>query len=122
MSEEFYHKNIFGDVVDVDLQFEAEDKPVLDKKGREFNIFPLTNTFGKGDKKQTWILYREAILAGVAAERIFFTLVWKVKSMLLSKRTPDLEKLSEALVIGYHEARRGKDEIETLIEKIILAL
>ena len=119
--DEFYHKNIFGDVVDVNLQ-EEEDSPPLDKKGKEFDIFRFINVFGRRNKKESWILYQEAILAGVAPDRIFFTLMWKVKSMLLSKKTPELLKLSENLVIGYHMARRGEGEVETLIEKTLLSL
>ena len=121
MTEEYYYKNIFGEVVDIDLQ-EEEENVLLDKKGKEFNIFNFTNAFGRRDKKQAWLLYQQAILAGVAAERIFFTLMWKVKSMLMARKEIIWEKLSEQLVIGYHEARRGNGEIETLIEKVILSL
>lgn len=111
---EFYHKNIFGEAVDVDLQAEVDEK-LLDKKGKEFDIFKFINAFGRGNKKESWVLYEKAIMAGVPAERIFFTLMWKVRSL-------GLIELSERLVVGYHEARRGKGEIETLIEKTILSL
>src|SRR3989338_7340401 len=117
MTDEFYHKDIFGTVVDVSLgAVEAENNQTLfDKKGREF--------------------------------KIFFKIVWQVKSMLIASRTKDvgetdmkafpynkaksflknfksgeLEKLSEDLVIGYHLARRGEAEIETLVEKLLLSL
>lgn len=148
MTEEFYHKNIFGVVVDVNLGALEEDKKLLlDKKGREFNIFTLTDALGARDKKRAWILYQQALLAGLSAEEVFFKLVWQVKSLLLASRTRnveetdmkmfpyekaksflknfkpgELEKLSEDLIIGYHRARRGESKVEILVEKILLSL
>jgi len=148
MTEEFYHKDLFGTVVDVDLgEIEEDEKPLLDKRGREFNIFALTDTIGGRKKKEAWILYQKALSAGISAEEIFFKIIWQVKSMLIAEKTKsvletdmktfpytkaksflknfksgELEKLSEDLVIGYHRARRGEGEIETLVEKILLNL
>ena len=148
MSDEFYHKDIFGAVVDLNLGVVEEDeKRLVDKKGREFNIFALTDALGNRKKKEAWILYEKALAAGLSAEEVFFKLVWQVKSMLIAQRTKnvgetdmkafpynkaksflknykqsELEKLSEDLVIGYHQARQGKGEIETLIEKLLLSL
>jgi len=149
MNEEYYHKDIFGTVVDINLgeAEEGEEKPLFDKKGREFNIFALTDALGERKKKEAWILYQKALGAGLSVEEIFFKIVWQVKSMLIASKTKsvaetdmkpfpyskaksflknfkpgELEKLSENLVIGYHQARRGKEEIETLVEKILLKL
>ena len=148
MTDEFYHKDIFGTVVDVNLgEVEEGELPLLDKKGREFNIFILTNAIGARDKKRAWIIYQQALAAGLSAEEIFFKIVWQVKSMLLASRTKDvgetdmksfpynkaksflknfstseLQNLSEDLVIGYHQARRGVGEVETLVEKTLLKL
>jgi len=149
MIDEFYHKDIFGAVVDVNLGLieEDEDKLPLDKKGREFNIFALTDALGARDRKRAWILYQEALGAGVSAEEVFFKVVWQIKSMLIASktknvgetdmkpfpyskaksflknfRTSELQNLSEALVTGYYKARRGEGEVETLVEKILLGL
>ena len=148
MTDEFYHKDIFGSVVDINpSEVEEDEKLPLDKKGREFNIFILTDAIGARRKKEAWVLYQKALSAGVSAEEVFFKLVWIVKSMILASRTSkfsetdmkefpynkaksflknfkpgELEKLSENLVIGYHQARRGEGEIETLVEKILLNL
>jgi len=148
MTDEFYHKDIFGTVVDVNLgEVLEEDKPLLDKKGGEFNIFGLTDALGARDKKHAWILYQKALSAGLSAEEVFFKLFWQVKSMLIASRTKsvsetdmkpfpyskaksflknfksgELEKLSENLVTGYYQARRGEGEIETLVEKMLLKL
>ncbi len=147
--DEFYHKDIFGTVVDINLgeAEEGEERPLFDKKGREFNIFALTDALGERKKKEAWILYQKALGAGLSVEEIFFKIVWQVKSMLIAAKTEsvgetdmkpfpyskaksflknfkpgELEKLSESLVIGYHSARRGEEEIETLVEKILLKL
>ncbi len=149
MTEEFYHKDIFGTVVDINLGLveEEDEKPLLDKKGREFNIFTLTDALGARKRKEAWVLYREALGAGLTPEEIFFKIVWQVKSMLIASRTKnvgetdmkafpynkakgflknfepgELEKLSESLAVGYYRARRGEAEIETLVEKLLLGL
>ena len=148
MKEEFYHQNIFGETVDIDLAEVKEDEELpLDKKGREFNVFAITDALGARDKKRAWILYQGALAAGLSPEEIFYKIVWQVKCMLLASRTKsvketdmkdfpytkaksylknfkegEIEKLSEDLVMGYHKARRGEGEVETLVEKIILVL
>lgn len=148
MTDEFYHKDIFGTVVDINLgEVEDDEKLPLDKKGREFNIFVLTDAVGARDKKHAWILYQEALAAGLSTEEVFFKVVWQVKSMLIASKTKnvgetdmkpfpyskaksflknfkpgELEKLSEDLIVGYHQARRGQGEIETLVEKVLLSL
>jgi hypothetical protein len=149
MTEEFYHKDLFGTVVDIDLAVkeDEEEKPLLDKKGREFNIFALTDAIGARDRKRAWIIYQSALAAGLSAEEIFFKVVWQVKSMLIAVKTKsvaetdmkafpyskakgflknfkpgELEKLSEDLVIGYYNTRRGVGEVETFVEKILLKL
>ncbi len=150
MTDEFYHKDIFGTVVNINFGAVEEDddeKPLFDKKGKEFNIFALTDTLGARKKKEAWILYQKALSAGLSAEEILFKIVWQVKSMLIASKTKsvgetdmkpfpyskaksflknfksgELEKLSEDLVIGYHQVRRGEGETETLVEKILLSL
>lgn len=148
-NEEFYHKDIFGAVVDLDLARVEDDseKPLFDKRGLEFNIFSLTDAFGRRNKKEAWTIYQKALLARLSAEEIFFKIFWQVKSMLIALRTEsvnetdmkpfpynkakgflknfkeeELKKISEDLVLGYYEARRGRGEIETLVEKILLKL
>lgn len=153
MDSEFYHKNIFGEVVDIDLDpsqpspYEGEGEGGVYKSKSNFNIFALTDAVGARNKKEAWVLYQKALASGLMAEEIFWKIVWIVKSMLIASRTKDysetemkefpykkakefsrnfskdeLENLSESLVVGYHNARRGIGEIETLIEKILLGL
>lgn len=149
MTEEFYYRNIFGEVVNIDhgVSEEENEKPLFDKKGKEFNIFVLTDAVGARNKKESWIIYQKALASGLLAEEIFFKIVWQIKSMLIALRTKsvaetdmkpypyskaksylknfkpeELEKISENLVTGYIQARRGVGEIETLIEKTLLSL
>jgi DNA polymerase III delta subunit len=148
MEEEFYHQNIFGEVVDVNLIVHDKDEELpIDKKGAVFNIFRFTDAIGARNKRQAWILYEEALAAGISPEEIFWKVVWQVKTMLLVLRTSsaeeagmktfpynkaknfiknfqvsELKDLSTFLVVGYHETRRGRGEMETLIEKFILGL
>jgi len=147
--DEFYHKDIFGATVDINLGDVAEENeiPLFDKKGREFNIFALTDALGARKKKEAWVLYQKALFSGIMAEEVFFKIFWLVKSMLIASRTKnvgetdmkifpynkaksflknfksgELEKLSEDLVVGYIRARQGQGEVEVLVEKTLLSL
>jgi DNA polymerase III delta subunit len=136
--------DIFGGQVEVNLE---EEEVSLARARGEFNIFALTDAIGARDKKSAWILYQKALASGMAPDEIFWRVAWIVKSMLLASKTEtasetdmkdfpyrkakgyaqkfsqeELEKLSAELVIGYHDARRGIGEIETLLEKLILGL
>jgi hypothetical protein len=117
-------------------------------KKDSFNIFTLTDAIGARKKKDAWILYQKALASGMAADDIFWrAIAWEIKTLLLASKTKsaeesglnpfvyqkakaysknfkagELENLSETLVVGYHNARRGIGEIETLIEKILLSL
>jgi hypothetical protein len=146
MAEEFYGVNLFGERVDVGL---VEDKgvEVVEKAGKEFNIFPLTDAIGERDKRKAWVVYEQALNSGLVADEIFWRVMWGVKALILTAKTSsaeesglnpfvykkcksflknwkveELENLSESLVVGYHNARRGIGEMETMIEKIILSL
>ncbi len=146
MSDEFYGVNLFGEKVDVGL-VEPEEKEAVEKAGREFNVFPLTDAIGERDKRKAWVVYEQALASGMVADEIFWRVMWGVKALLLSAKTTsaeesglnpfvykkfksclknwkveEIEKLSESLVVGYHDARRGKGEMETMIEKIILSM
>lgn len=145
---EFYHRDIFGTVVDVDLaageEISEEVKGVSSEKG-EFNTFALTDAVGERRKKDAWVLYQKALASGLVPEQVFYKLMWLLKTMLLAERSSsaeevklnpfvyrkskgflknfkpgEVENLSQELVEGYHRARRGEGEIETMVEKIIL--
>ncbi len=115
--------------------------------GAPFNIFALTDAIGARSKRDAWVLYQKALASGMVPEEVFYKLMWQLKTMLTVKKTKsvtetdmkpfpynkakgflknfkegELEKISESLVLGYHSARRGEGEIETLVEKTLLRL
>lgn len=92
-----------------------------------YNAFALADAFAKRDKKQVWILYRKSIDAGEAPEALHGMIFWKVKSMLLAGfgggwKQDELLKVAEDLVVLYHDARRGKHELETGLEAYLLGI
>lgn len=152
MTEEYYGKNIFGETVNFGLDLpaqagEPEEAEASMARGQEFNIFALTDAIGARDKRGAWVIYEKALASGITADEIFYRIFWGVKSLILSAKcesaeeaglnpfvykksksflknwpVSELEKLLEDLVVGYHEARRGRGEVETMIEKILLRI
>lgn len=87
-----------------------------------FNTFAIADAFGVRDKVKAWILYREAIEAGIEPEPISGILFWKIKSMILSgKPSNNLKKQSSALVSLYHRAHRGECDFVIGLEQFILS-
>ena len=128
------------------VSFEPEE---MSTSGREFNIFALTDAFGKRDKKEAWIIFQKAVMAEVAAEEIQGVLFWQIKSMILSKdkkaddagaketglnpfvfkksvaysknfTSEELKNLSSEIVALYHDAHRGLLDLNIGLEKFIL--
>lgn len=116
-------------------------------KKESFNIFAFTDAIGEKNKKNAWILYTKAVMNGMVPEELFWKMVWQVKTLLLADKTKsatesglnpyvfqkaksnlrkwkkrELEKMSEDLVVGYHEARRGGEEVGSMVEKLVLSL
>ncbi len=142
---EMYSSNLFGEKVEVPKD---EDDDLIGPKARaEFNVFALTDAIGARKKRDAWVLYQKALASGMAPEEVFWKLVWQAKTMLIAQNTQsvaetdmkpfpynkakgflknfksgEVEKFSENLVLGYHKARRGEGEIETLVEKTLLRL
>jgi DNA polymerase III delta subunit len=146
MEEEFYHKNIFDVVVDQSFG-EVEEKLPVAKKEKFFPDFAFTDAISARNKKEAWIQYQREQASGLAPEQLFWSVTKQIKNLILAGRTKtaaeadlnpfvykklkegrnnykdqELEEISERLVMGYHEARRGKGEIEMLVEKILLSL
>lgn len=123
------------------------DGPVTKKNkgGDDFNIFALGDALGRRDKKQLWVLYRQAIDAGKSPEEIHGTLFWQVKSIVIASRAAsagdsglapfvyskskgfaanfsvgELAKLFDDLISISHDARRGMHELEVGLERVLL--
>lgn len=110
-----------------------------------FNTFALTDAFAERDKKKTWILYREAMKAGIDPREITGVLFWMIKALILSKKTKSAEEaglnpfvfkkaqrfavafkdeelasLSAQLVDVYHKGQTGEIEFEEGLEGYLL--
>ncbi len=99
---------------------EVPEKPV-------YNAFALADAFARRDRKNAWMLYRKSIDAGEAPEALHGMIFWKVKTLILSGygsdwRKDELIKVMNDLVVLYHDARRGKHELETGMEAWLLSI
>lgn len=113
----------------------------------EFNIFSMTDAFGRKDRKGLWVLYQRSILHHVPPEEVHGILFWQVRAMAAAaasenagkaglnpfvyskskeflKNFPgeELQKLSSRLVSLYHDSRRGIHELNIALERFILGL
>ncbi len=91
------------------------------------NAFALADAIGQKNKKNAWMLYRKAIDMGEAPEALHGMIFWKIKSILLSGgssywKKEELLRVLDELITVYHEARRGKHELETGLEVFILSI
>jgi DNA polymerase III delta subunit len=114
---------------------------------KEFNSFALTDAFASRNKKNTWILFRQAIEQGTSIESIIGTLFWQIKTLLLVKtaKKPDASALGlnpfvlkktltasarfteteirnifSRLVGIYHDSHRGVVDGEIALEQFLL--
>src|SRR3989338_7014954 len=56
------------------------------------NVFALTDAFAAGDRKKSWILYRQMIEDGASAEEIHGALSWQARAMVLATKTKSAEE------------------------------
>ncbi len=117
------------------------------KKEEKFNTFVLTDYLGKKDKKNLWIEYIKALKKDIPTESIQGMLHWGIRAMIIASNAKnandagqapfaysknkryagnftkdELLKLSRSLISVYHDARRGKHELKTALEKWILEI
>lgn len=112
------------------IKFDLDEKALTEKENKkndELNIFEIANALARRNKKEIWVLYRQLIDSGKVAEEIHGVLFWKAKTMLLAGGTynwkdRELLKFIDELVTVYHEARRGRHELETGLEALILGI
>ncbi len=114
----------------------------------DFNIFSLTDAFGKRDKKKLWVLFQKAVASGAVPEEIHGILFWQLKSMLIASAAKtageaglapfvftkarsflknysskeELQQLSSKFVSLYHDSHRGIHDFEIGLERLILTL
>lgn len=131
-------------------KFEKYGKKVTEyvaKETRDFNPFALSDALRERDKKTLWILLQEAWAGGRSNEEIIGTLFWQLKILRLAARTKsaeeagqkpfvydkakqalkkfkenELDRLSEALLVVYHEGHAGKRDISQGLEAWVLQI
>ena len=62
------------------------------EKAETFNMFSFSDSLGKRDKKQLWILYQRALQQSVRPEEIHGIFVWQAKSMNSSSNFREKQK------------------------------
>ena len=125
---------------------EEFNEPKPDKKDSRKNFFALTDAVCSGDKKRSWMLYRELIDDGASAEEIQPMLFWQIKTMLIASESKNaveaglkpfvftksrrgtekygkerVRELSRKIVNALYDSRQGKN-LENELEKILLML
>lgn len=125
--------------------FEKEED--RSSRSKEFNIFSLTDAFGRRDKKNLWVLYQKAKTVSVEPEEIHGILFWQLKALLSASESSnakesglapfvfskaqgflknfsneELVMLSSKLVALYSKARRGRVDFYLGLERFILEL
>lgn len=116
-------------------------------RAKDFNIFSMTDAFGKRDRKQLWVLYTKAKRKNISDEEIHGILFWQIKAMFQAQsagnakeaglnpfvyqksqgflrnfRPEELTATSSKLVSLYHNSRRGIHDFDVALEKFILEL
>lgn len=119
-----------------------EEHNKTDGKKQDFNVFALADALGMRDRRALWMGYVGARRAGLVPEAIQGTLHWAIKGMLAARdaSSPDsvgqtlamfgknkraaqnftreeLVHLSRSLIAVYHEAHRGKGDLDTALER-----
>lgn len=112
-----------------------------------FNVFALTDTLARRNKKSLWVLFLRAQNAGLSPEEIIGTLFWQIKTMRLATRTKsadeaglksfvytkakrgaekfkagELDTYSRSLIMLYHDAHLGKLDLDLALERWILEI
>ncbi len=122
-------------------EFKAE------KSEQGFNMFKITEALALKDKRSLWVLWCESKQNGASAEEAVGILWWQLKIIRLAGLTNsaeeagvkdypyrkakqalrnfkpgELEKLSLSLIALYHDAHKGKRDIDIALEKWILTM
>jgi DNA polymerase III delta subunit len=121
---------------------------VLQKdKTNAFNVFALGNAFSARDRRGLWFGYVQARRAGLAPENIHGALHWTVRGLLavhgattaeeVGQKSPvfnrnkqsaqnytqdELVSHSRSLIRMYHDAHRGKGDLDISLERWCLSI
>jgi len=110
-----------------------------------YNPFAIGDALSAKNKTKCWVLFQQALLAGVPAEEIFYKISWQVKALLLIKKNPketglhsfvvqknlnNIKNFTEQELINYsfdllkvyHNTRRSLEEFPIGLEKFLVNL
>lgn len=121
---------------------QVEEHTEVDKKAREFNVFTLSDALMARNRRELWLRYVEARRAGIAPEQIQGTLHFAVKALIAAQTASSADEagqkpgvysrarrgaslysrdelvgLSRSLITCYHEAHRGRYDLDVALER-----
>jgi hypothetical protein len=110
-------------------------------------LFALADALSSRAKKDLWIRYSEVMLDGKSSEEVLAILFWQVKALMIARASTSasqaklspfvyakavrqahkwsqdkLKALAWALVVCFHDSRRGVCNMQDRLEKIILSI
>lgn len=116
-------------------------------KIERFNAFGLAEALANKDKKRLWVLLQEARLSGLREEEIIGMLWWQLKALRLSSKTSsaneagmkdfpynkakrslskfsegEIERLSQSLLVLYHDGHAGVRDMDMAFEEWVLGV
>ncbi len=50
-----------------------------------YNPFLICDAFAEKNKIKSWIIFQQALMAGIPTEEVFFKIIWQVKNLLMIK-------------------------------------
>lgn len=126
---------------------EAVQEFAKNTEKKEYKPFPLSDAYGRRDKRNAWIELQKARNTEQQAESIHGVLAWQTRLMLLAKEYDTAEEAGESgypfkkakgfsrnfsqaelrrnfqrLTKSYHEAHRGQYHLYDAIEQFLLEL
>lgn len=121
-----------------DISYSSNEQPTP-------NVFALSDSFATGDRKNSWIRYRELVDLGTAAEEIHGILMWQARAMVVASKAhtaeesglkpfvyskakkagarlgvEGCEEVSRTLMHMVHQSRMGKGNLGDLLEAFLL--
>lgn len=117
------------------------------EKKEAFNVFVLSDSLARKDKKSLWLGLCEARRRGLSPEEIIGTLWWQLKTLRLAAFTRnaaeagmkdfpynkakrslslfkegELQHLAQTLLAAYHEGHQGETDIDLSLERWVLTV
>jgi DNA polymerase III delta subunit len=131
----------------IEKHAEKIEEHTVVRERNEYNVFALGDALGARNPRGLWMHYTLARRSGVAPQALHGTLMWAVRSMVLASRNAtatdadqkpnvyskfkryaqnysedELRELPRALIRLYHDAFRGRHDLDTALERWTLTV